>query len=110
MNADKEAKVQLVLNGASIHSDTFAALYVLQADKVFVTLESGTENSLSNGGSFVLIDENEVDAVIYAKDDIVLNASFRAMCEANSCGVYGRCYTCPPRPRISPSSACRWAL
>ena len=75
VDADKEAKVQLVLNSASIHSDTFAALYVLQADKVFVTLESGTENSLSNGGSFVLIDENEVDAVIYAKDDITFNGT-----------------------------------
>ena len=75
VNADKEDKVQLVLDGASIHSDTFAALYVLQADKVFVTLNDGTENSLSNGGSFVLIDDNDVDAVVYAKDDITFNGT-----------------------------------
>ena len=34
VDAGKEDKVQLVLDGASIHSETFAALYVLQADKV----------------------------------------------------------------------------
>ncbi len=28
--------------------------------------------------------------------DIVTDASFRALCEANSCGNYGRNYTCPP--------------
>ena len=28
--------------------------------------------------------------------DIETDLSFRAMCEANSCGVYGKCYMCPP--------------
>ena len=75
IDAEKEDKIQLVLDGVSIHSETFAALYVLQADKVFVTLKDETENSLSNGGTFVLIDENDVDAVIYAKDDITFNGT-----------------------------------
>ncbi len=73
VNANKEDKVQLVLNGASISSDTFAALYVFQADKVFVTLADGTVNRLSNGGSFIQIDDNEVDAVVFSKDDITFN-------------------------------------
>lgn len=75
VNVSEQDKVQLVLNGVSIHSDTFAALYVVQADKVFVTLADGTTNSLSNGGSFVLLDENNVDAVVYAKDDITFNGT-----------------------------------
>ena len=75
VDADKEDKVQLVLNGVSIHSDTFAALYVLQADKVFVTLADGSANSLSNGGTFSPIDENDVDAAVYAKDDITFNGT-----------------------------------
>ena len=28
--------------------------------------------------------------------DIVLECEFRAMCEANLCGVFGKCYMCPP--------------
>ena len=33
--------------------------------------------------------------VIEAKN-IKLDRAFRAMCEKNSCGVYGKCYMCPP--------------
>lgn len=28
--------------------------------------------------------------------EISLDRAFRAMCEANSCGMYGRCWMCPP--------------
>ena len=73
--ADKEDKVQLVLNAVSINSDTFAAIYISQADKVFVTLADGTVNRLSNGGSFIQIDDNEVDAVVFSKDDITFNGT-----------------------------------
>ena len=75
VDASKEDKVQLVLNGVSVHSETYAAIYVKQADKVFVTLAEGTNNTLSNGGTFTQQDENNVDAVIFAKDDLTLNGS-----------------------------------
>lgn len=75
VNTSKEQKVQIVLDGVSITSKTFAPIYVAQADKVFVTLTEGTINSLTNGGSFVAIDDNNVDAVIYSKDDITLNGT-----------------------------------
>ena len=75
VNVSKEDKVQLVLNGADISSETFAAIYAASADKVFITLADGTENSLSNGGSFVQTDDNSVDAVIFSKDDLTLNGS-----------------------------------
>lgn len=73
INADKTDKLQLVLNGTTINSDTSAAIYVAQADKVFLTLASGSENTFSNGGSFEAIDDNNIDAVIFAKDDLTLN-------------------------------------
>ena len=75
VDTSKEDKVQLVLSGVSIHSETYAAIYVKQADKVFVTLTEGTENTLSNGGTFTQQDDNNVDAVIFAKDDLTLNGS-----------------------------------
>lgn len=73
VNAENTDKVQLVLDNVSIHSETSAPIYILQADKVFVTLEEGTKNTLSNGGSFQAIDENNIDAVIFSKDDLTLN-------------------------------------
>ncbi len=70
-----DAKVQLVLDGADINSSDSAAIYVKQADKVFITLAEGSANKLTNGGEFVAIDDNDIDAVIFAKDDITLNGS-----------------------------------
>ncbi len=75
IDAGEDDKVQLVLKGVSIRSSDYAAIYVRQADKVFVTLADGTENSLANGGTFTQKDENEVDAVVFAKDDITLNGT-----------------------------------
>ena len=75
INAADTDKVQLVLDGVTIHSATSAAIYALEADKVFVTLADGSENTLSNGGSYVAIDENNIDAVIFSKTDLTLNGS-----------------------------------
>ena len=38
IEADKEAKIQLVLDGVSITNDDFPAIYVVSADKVFITM------------------------------------------------------------------------
>lgn len=75
VDASGEDKIQLVLNGAEISSDTYAAIYVKQADKVFITLAEGTQNSLANGGSFVQRDDNNVDGTIFSKDDLTINGS-----------------------------------
>ncbi len=75
VNAPDTAKLQLVLNGVDINSETSAALYILEADKVFVTLADGTENTLSNGGTFEAIDENNIDGTLFSKQDITLNGA-----------------------------------
>ena len=75
VNAGDTDKVQLVLSGADITSSTSAAIYALEADKVFVTLAEGTENILTNGGEYIAIDDNNIDAVIFAKTDLTLNGS-----------------------------------
>ncbi len=33
---------------------------------------------------------------IVAVKDIVFDPAFRKLCESNSCGKYGKCWTCPP--------------
>ncbi len=73
VNAENTDKVQFVLDGASINSDTSAAIYVAQADKVFVTLAADSQNSLSNGGEFTAIDDNNIDAAVFSKDDLTFN-------------------------------------
>lgn len=75
VNSEKTDKTQLVLNGVTIHSETCAPIYVLQSDKVFITMADGTTNTLSNGGTFTAIDENSIDAVVFSKEDITLNGN-----------------------------------
>ena len=68
------AKVQLVLDGASITNATGPAIWVKSADKVFVTTAEGTQNSLSSGADFALKEgEDEPDATIFSKEDLTLN-------------------------------------
>ena len=68
-------KVQLVLDNVQITSSTSAAIYVLQADKVFLTTAAGSENTLANGGEYVAIDDNNIDSVIFSKADLTLNGA-----------------------------------
>lgn len=75
VDADEAAKLQIVLDNASITSSTLAALYVLEADKVFVTLAEGSQNALANGGSFVAIDDSDIDGAVYSKQDLTFNGS-----------------------------------
>lgn len=67
------AKLQIVLSDASVTSKSFAALYVLSCDKVFLTLNENTENSLINGGKFTQIDGNNVDGAVFSKQDFTIN-------------------------------------
>ena len=75
VDADDTDKVQIVLAGAAITCADSAAIYSKNADKVFLTLAEGTENTLTNGGSYTAIDENNIDAVVFSKTDLTLNGS-----------------------------------
>lgn len=73
--AGEKDKPHLIFEGVSIASTSSAAVYVRSADKVFVTLAEGTENTLSNGGSFTPDGEINIDGVIYSKQDLTINGS-----------------------------------
>lgn len=73
VDAPKAAKVRLILRGASVRCGGSAALYVRQADKVFLTLAEGTENSLVNGGGFAGADESGIDGAVFSKEDLTVN-------------------------------------
>lgn len=75
VDAEDTDKVQIVLNNASITNETSAALYVREADKVFLTTAPDSENSLSSGDSYVAIDDNNIDAAVFSKSDLTLNGS-----------------------------------
>ena len=75
VDAADTAKVQLVLDGVSITSKNSAAIYVKNADKVFITLAEGSENTLKTTGEFEADGDNNIDGVIYAKDTVTFNGA-----------------------------------
>lgn len=74
VEAADDAKVQLVLDGVSITNADFPAIYVISADKCFVTT-TDSENSLTVTGSFTSDGDTSTDAVIFSKDDLVLSGT-----------------------------------
>ena len=73
VDAGDEDKVQLVLDGLTVSNENFPVIYVKNADKVFVTTTEGSENSLSVTGTFTADGSTNTDAVIFSRDDLVLN-------------------------------------
>lgn len=73
VEAEKTDKVQLVLDNANISCASSAALYVSQADKVFVTTAADSENLLETTGAYVAIDDHNIDGAVFARDDITFN-------------------------------------
>lgn len=72
VEVEDSEKVQIVLDGVTITNTDFPCIYVKNADKVFVTTTNST-NTLSVTGTFTADGETNTDAVIFSKDDLVLN-------------------------------------
>ena len=75
VDAAEDAKVQLVFDGVQLTNESGAAVYVKQADKCFITLASGSVNSLAGGTSADTSEEDMPDAVLYAACDLTLQGS-----------------------------------
>ena len=75
VQAADTAKIQLVLDNVEITNATGAAIYVAEADKVVITTASDSENTLSNDGEYVAIDDNNIDGAIFSKADLTLNGA-----------------------------------
>ena len=73
VEAGDDDKVQLVLNGVTVNNSSSPAIYVKNADKVFVTTAEGTTSNLTVTGTFSADSTTNTDAVIFSKDDLVLN-------------------------------------
>ena len=79
VDAADNAKVQIVLAGASITSSGPSALYVRNADKVFLTLE-GDKNAVGATGADAEEDEHNLDGTIFASVDLTINGTGSLIC------------------------------
>lgn len=90
VDAGASDDVRIILKGAEITSSDYAALYCLNADNVYITLDSDTQNILKNGGSFDSKDNNNVDGAIFAKTDITINGTGSLEVISTDHGIVGK--------------------
>ena len=83
VDASDSDKVQIVLDGVNINCEANAAIYVREADKVFITLAENSSNTLGGGNEYTQIDDNTVDGVIFSKSDLVCNGTGSLTIEAD---------------------------
>lgn len=89
VEADKESKVQLVLDGVTITNSNSPAIYVVSADKCFITTTDST-NTLSVTGTFTSDGDTNTDAVIFSKDDLVFNGLGTLTISSSNNGISGK--------------------
>ena len=71
-----DEKVQLVLAGVQIINESGPAIYIRSADKVFVSLAEGTENTVADGADYALSeDDSSVDGALFSRADLCINGS-----------------------------------
>ncbi len=87
VDAGSGDKIWLRLDGADISCADGAAIQVEEAEKVFLTLAPGTENTVSSS-AFSDADSG-VDGAIFSRDDLTINGSGSLTVESACHGVVG---------------------
>ncbi|MEA4972834.1 MAG: carbohydrate-binding domain-containing protein [Candidatus Metalachnospira sp.] len=76
VSSDKDAEIQLLLNNVDITSTDGPAIYVEQCGKAVVSTVENSVNSLIDSSEYKLSDgEDEPDAALFSKDDMVINGA-----------------------------------
>ncbi len=86
-------KLDLVLNGASISNDDGACIVIRRAQEAVITLYDGSVNSISDGSKYRFENptDDEPDAAIFSKEDLVINGKGSLIIDANySGGIFSK--------------------
>lgn len=76
--------VVLLLAGVDITSNSSAPIYAANTEKVILSLAAGSENTITDGNSYLALDESgEPNAAIFSKDDLTINGEGALTVNAN---------------------------
>lgn len=77
VESSDDSTVFLIMDGARIHSETTAPLFVREAHKTVIHLAGGSENTLSDSASAVYedVENEEPSGALFSKSDLTLNGS-----------------------------------
>ena len=91
INAGDEDQVHLVLNEVTVSNNVTAPIYIENADKVYISLEGGTNNLIQDTRAAYVEEETEakvshqdalIEAAIFSEVDIIFNGTGALMVEA----------------------------
>lgn len=69
-------KLQLVLCGLRLTASDGPAIFVRRGDKIFITLQTGSENVLSDSATYTVAEADTTpDGTIFSKSDLVINGA-----------------------------------
>ena len=88
VEAGDSDKVQIILENLSITNETMPVIYVKTGDKVFIT--SNGENNLKVTGTFAKDDSNNLNAVVFSKQDVTFNGTGTLNIESTANGITGK--------------------
>ncbi|MFA6628088.1 MAG: carbohydrate-binding domain-containing protein, partial [Bacilli bacterium] len=80
-----DSEVRLVFNNLEINSSQGSSLIVLDAEKVILDIQEGTDNYITDSSNYGYTDSNllKVDAAIYSKADLVISGTGSLSITAN---------------------------
>ena len=85
VDTEDKDNVRIVLNGANVNCNSSAPIYVKNAKKTIISLEKGTENTISDTENYTFSDSttDEPNATIFSKDDLTINGEGKLIVKAN---------------------------
>ena len=91
VDTEDDAKVKLLFDGVSVHSETGAALLVLSSPKeTKLLLAEGSENTLSDSADRTAQEDDDPDAVIFSKDDLEISGLGTLNITSTDNGISGK--------------------
>lgn len=75
VDAGDNDKIHIILAGVAVTCKENAPIYIKNADKVFITLKEGTQNTVTDGTEYVQSDDTNVDGAIFSKADLTINGN-----------------------------------
>ncbi len=85
VEAADDAKVQLVLQDLNVTNSDFPCIYIVSADKVFVT--TAGDSALAVTGTFRADGSTNTDGVIFSRTDLVMNGTAALTVQSTDNGV-----------------------
>jgi hypothetical protein len=72
VEVETNKKVRIILNNVNIVSKDGPAIYILNADKTYITLDENSTNVLEDTTNY---SDEEATATLYSKDDLIFNGN-----------------------------------